>query len=327
MHESELKQRVQKWIVSISVLILVGKFLAYHLTNSVGILTDAMESIVNVAAGFISLYSLWFAAKPKDKAHPFGHGKVELISASIEGLLIAVAGALIIYEGMKRLFEPAAIQKLDVGIIIIAVAGAINYLMGWYSIRIGKRHHSMALVAGGRHLQSDTYSTIGLVAGLILLYITKISWIDSALALIFGTIIIYTGASILRATIANLMDKADNSLLQEMAQTISDHRRQDWIDVHNTKSIKYGSYIFVDCDLTLPWYYNIKESHEACDLLTETLTDKFPGRIQVSVHSDPCDDSLCTRCPLESCTYRKHPFVQVQELSLASITQSDEERQ
>ena len=161
---------------------MLGKFIAFWVTNSVGILTDAMESIVNVIAGFISLYSLYWAAKPKDAEHPFGHGKVELISASIEGLLIMVAGGIIIFEGIRRLFNPSEIGQLDIGIIVVASAGVLNYLMGAYSIHMGKRYNSIALIAGGKHLQSDTYSTIGLVVGLLLLYYTRIGWIDSALA-------------------------------------------------------------------------------------------------------------------------------------------------
>ena len=119
MDEERLKQKVQAWIVSISCIILLGKLAAYFLTHSVGVLTDALESIVNVVAGFISLYSLHWAAQPKDEGHPFGHGKVELISASIEGILISVAGGMIIYEGIKRLFLPVEIQKLDIGIYIV----------------------------------------------------------------------------------------------------------------------------------------------------------------------------------------------------------------
>ena len=286
MEEDLLKQRTQRWIVSLSVLILVGKFLAYYLTNSVGILTDAMESIVNVTAGFISLFSLYVSSKPKDKSHPFGHGKVELISASIEGILIMVAGLLIIYEAIKRLYEPTLISKLDIGILIVALGGLFNYLMGWYSISIGRKHNSIALIAGGKHLQSDTYSTIGLVLGLTLLYFTKLSWIDSALALIFGSIIVITGVNILRKTVATLMDEADVLVLESMVKAISTHRKDDWIDIHNMKTIKYGSQLFVDCDLTLPWFYNINESHKACDELKALLTREFSGRVLVSIHSD-----------------------------------------
>lgn len=326
MNEDILKQKIQKWIVSISLLILCGKFMAFYITNSVGILTDAMESIVNVVAGFISLYSLRWAAKPKDKEHPFGHGKMELISASIEGLLISIAGGMIVYEGIQRLFLPAVIEKLDIGIIVVAAAGLLNYIMGWYSVRMGKKYNSMALVAGGKHLQSDTYSSIGLVAGLLLLFYTGIVWIDSALALIFGAVIVITGLSILKKTVANLLDKADNEVLDNIAQTIKENREPDWIDIHNTKIIKYGSYLYIDCDLTLPWFYNIMESHQACDNLKKTLISKFSDKIQVSIHSDPCKMKHCEHCEIENCGSRKTPFVALENINISNIVQSDEER-
>lgn len=324
MNEDILKQKVQRYIVSLSVLILIGKFLAFYLTNSVGILTDAMESIVNVTAGFVSLYSLRWAAKPKDKEHPFGHGKIELVSASLEGLLIAIAGGLIIYEGINRLFQNAVIEKLDIGIIVVAVAGLMNYIMGWYSIKMGRKYNSIALVAGGKHLQSDTYSTIGLVIGLLLLYFTHLSWIDSALALIFGAIIVFTGISILRKTIANLLDKADISLLQNMVQCVEENRQPDWIDVHNTKILKYGSNIYVDCDLTLPWYYNITEGHNACDSLKDVLAKQFDGRVQVSIHSDPCKPAQCGHCALSNCGKRQNPFVVKLPITMIEMIKSDE---
>lgn len=327
MEEAFLKQRIQRWIVFLSITILIGKFIAFYLTNSVGILTDAMESIVNVIAGFISLYSLRWAARPKDKEHPFGHGKIELISASIEGLLIAIAGGLIIYEGVVRLFSPSELEKLDIGIWVVAIGGLVNYLMGWYSIKMGKKYQSIALIAGGKHLQSDTYSTIGLVAGLLLLYYTDIIWIDSVLALIFGGIIILTGISILRNTIANLLDKADNEVLASMAKSINEHRHPDWIDVHNTKVIKYGSCLYIDCDLTLPWYYNIIESHQACDKLKSALVTDLSDRIQVSIHSDPCLMKHCEHCEMSNCKSRESSFLDLEKITLSNIVQSDEERE
>ncbi|TWV15162.1 cation transporter [Bacteroidaceae bacterium HV4-6-C5C] len=326
MNEDLLKQKVQRVIVCLSIVILCGKFAAFFLTNSVGILTDAMESIVNVVAGFIALFSLRWAAKPKDKEHPFGHGKIELISASTEGLLISIAGLLIIYEGIQRLFTPGTIGKLDIGIVVVAISGVLNYLMGWYSIKKGKKYESMALIAGGKHLQSDTYSTIGLVIGLLLLYFTGILWIDSALALIFGSIIIATGISILRKTIANLLDKADEKLLDEIADCINRHRHADWIDVHNTKIIKNGSFLYIDCDLTLPWYYNIVEGHEACDNLQSTLISNFSDKIQLSIHSDPCLMEHCGHCLVTECTSRKMNFIASENINLLNLTESDDER-
>lgn len=320
----KIKLKVQRIIVTISVILLVGKFFAYFITNSVGVLTDAMESIVNVIAGFISLYSLHLSAKPKDAEHPFGHGKVELISASAEGMMIFAAGGLIIYEGVKRLFMPAEIESLDTGIIVVALAGVVNYIMGWYSIRIGRKYTSMALIAGGKHLQSDTYSTIGLVIGLILLYVTKIAWIDSALALIFGGIIAWTGISILRKTVDNLMDKADIDMLEQVQESVTVNRQPDWIDIHNLKIIKYGSFLYIDCDLTVPWYYNIYQGHDTYDKLKNTISNEFAHRVQFSIHLDPCQEEHCPHCQLMECNYRKAPFVSPQRLTLKALTHSDE---
>lgn len=327
MNEEILKQRVQQRILLLSFLILIGKFVAYWLTDSVGILTDALESIVNVIAGGMSLYALYWSARPKDKSHPFGHGKMELLSASIEGMLISIAGLMIIYEGIKRLFFPVEVQRLDVGIIIVAISGLLNYAMGWYSIRTGKRYSSVALVAGGRHLQSDTYSTIGLVAGLLLLHFTRIMWIDSALALVFGSIIIVTGVSILRKTIANLLDKADVALLQQLAETLNEKRGPDWIDIHNTKVIKYGNFLYMDCDLTVPWYYTIEKGHKVGEALKTALESRFADRIQLTVHLDPCNifnRSRCCCCPLD-CKYRKENFIQLETISLGSFVRLEKE--
>lgn len=324
--EGRIKQRVQRIIVSCSVILMAGKFLAYYLTNSVGILTDALESIVNVSAGLISLYALMQAAKPKDAKHPFGHGKVELISASIEGIMIFVAGLWIIFEGVQRLITPGVIGKLDVGIVIIALAGVANFLLGAYSIRIGKKYNSVALVASGRHLQSDTYSTIGLVAGLLLLYFTGIVWIDSALALIYGPIIAFTGISILRKTGANLMDEADKGDLQKILFTLNENHSPEWIDIHNMKIIKYGSYLYIDCDVTLPWYYNIRQGHDTCMKLERVIAEKFADRVIFSVHSDSCEEKHCDHCAVFDCPYRREAFVAPLVLTLKELTESDEER-
>lgn len=328
MNDETIKLKVQKRIVIISGLILVGKFVAYLLTNSVGVLTDAMESIVNVTAGVISLYCLKWGSKPHDKEHPYGHGKIELISASVEGILISFAGLMIIYEAVKRLFVPVGVEKLDIGIIIVAVSGLINYIMGYYSIKTGKKYGSMALVAGGKHLQSDTYSTIGLVSGLLVLYFTGLAWIDSALALIFGLIIIITGISILRKTIAGLLDTADEELLEEIVGVLNENRQPEWVDIHNTKVIKSGNCIYIDCDLTVPWYYNIAEGHILGAKLKEILETKYEDKVQLTVHLDPCnifESPKCSKCIFESCKYRKAPLASAEKITLSKFTISEPE--
>lgn len=320
----QIKQRVQRIVVSCSMLLLVGKFGAYFLTNSVGILTDAMESIVNVVAGLVSLYGLYLAAKPKDQGHPFGHGKIEFLSASIEGLLILLAGGLIIYEGVIRLFNPTQLQSLDVGIWIIAGAGVVNSLLGGYSLRMGKKHNSMALTASGKHLMSDVYSTIGLVVGLVLLYYTKMQWIDSALALIFGGIIVVTGAGILRKAAGVLMDAADDTNLTRIMQIVTDNHQADWVEIHNLKIIKYGSTYYLDCDLTLPWFYNINQGHDASKELQAVICRDFSDRIFFSIHFDPCREKHCAHCEISDCPTRQCPYESHIIFTLKNLTKSEE---
>ena len=146
--------RVQRLIAFLSVLLFAAKLIAWYLTNSVAILTDALESTVNVITGFIGLYSVTLAAKPRDLNHPFGHGKAEFVSAAIEGSLIFIAGLMIIYEAVDKLIYPKPLQELSSGILITAVAGAINFVAGNYAQRQGRKHKSLTIEAAGRHIKA-----------------------------------------------------------------------------------------------------------------------------------------------------------------------------
>lgn len=322
-----IKFKVQAVVLSVGILLLAGKFLAYMLTDSVGILTDAMESIVNVVAGAMGLWSVWMAAIPRHYTHPYGHGKVELLTASVEGILIIVAGGVIIYEGFTRILTPQMPQQLDIGIIIVAAAGAVNCILGLWSIRIGKRNNSMALIAGGKHLLSDTYSTIGLVLGLTLLYFLKWPWIDGALALVFGAVIIVTGVGIIRQTASNLIDTTDGKIVARITTSIENSRQADWIDVHDLRAINYGEMMHIDCHLTLPYYYSIKIGHQRCDELEDVLRSAVePHTTLISVHSDPCDERMCGGCAVGACEVRKAPFSKLNELNINVVTEDDDAR-
>lgn len=323
IEEARIKLIVQRRILIFSIILFAGKILAYFITNSVGILTDALESIVNVTTGFISLYSISIALRPTDKNHPFGHGKIEALSASVEGLLIMLAGIFIIFEAIRRLFVPGEIQQLDTGIIIIAIAGLTNYILGYFSIRTGRKHNSIALVAGGKHLQADTYSTIGLVIGLLILLITKKIWIDSLIALIFGTIIIITGVRILIETTSNLMDEADIGHLTRVAEIIRNNRRDLWIEIHHIRLLKYGDSHHMDCDLMLPWYMNIADAHTESDRLKVVITSNYPSKIDMTVHTDACYPDLCKNCRIKDCHARQAEFREDLDWSLEKMTERE----
>jgi cation diffusion facilitator family transporter len=300
--------RIQKWVVATGVCLFLLKVVAYFLTRSVAILTDALESTVNVTAGFVGLYSLYVAAKPRDEDHPYGHGKAEFLSAAVEGTLICVAGIVICYEAVNNLLHPKPLQKLDYGILLVGIAAVVNYLLGYVCIRQGKKNNSLALIASGKHLQSDTYSTIGIILGLVLIYFTGRTWLDGAVAIIFGFVLLYTGYRIMRHSIAGIMDEADKELLLKMVALLNNHRRKNWIDLHNLRVIKYGGQLHVDCHLTVPWYFNVHEAHQEIDELGKLIRKDFGDTIELMVHSDACADFSCRICTKEDCTVRQHPF-------------------
>ena len=300
--------QLQKWVAGISVILLVAKFIAYYLTNSVSILTDALESIVNVAAGFIGLYSLYVSAKPRDINHPYGHGKAEFLSAGVEGSLIIIAGFAIIYKSGYNLLYPHPIQHLDKGMILIGITAVINYALGYVSIYRGNKNNSLALIASGKHLQSDTYSTIGIIAGLILIYFTDILWLDSAIALFFAVVIIVTGYRIIRSSIAGIMDEADLGLLKHMVEVLDKNKQENWVDLHNLRVIKYGGQLHVDCHLTVPWYLNVHQAHAEIDKLAALIKKEFGTSIELFVHSDGCLYFQCNICSKHDCHVRQKPF-------------------
>src|SRR4029079_9078653 len=218
--------KLQRWIAIASSTLLIAKFTAYYLTHSVSILTDALESIVNVIAGFIGLYSLYVASKPRDIDHPYGHGKAECVSAAVEGTLVLSAGLLIIYNAAKNLIYPVEIRKLDLGIYLVAGTAVVNWILGAISLRQGKRNNSLALQASGKHLQTDTYSTAAIIAGLVLISVTHKTWIDGVVAIGFGFFIIYTGYQIIRTSLAGIMDEADMVLLEKMVDITEKNRKE-----------------------------------------------------------------------------------------------------
>lgn len=292
----------------LGAILMVIKFIAYFLTHSVAILTDALESIVNVVAGSIGWYSLYVASKPRDNDHPYGHGKAEFLSAAIEGTLISIAGVFIIIEAVDNFLHPHAIDQLDQGIILIAVAGAINFGAGMYAVKTGKRNRSIAITATGKHLLSDSYSTLGLLVGLGVLYFTKIWWMDSAVALLIACIIIFTGYKIIRQSVAGIMDEADIELLQRLVNELNKDRKENWIDLHNLRVIKYGSGLHVDCHLTLPWYFNVHQAHDEIESLAALIGEHFGDSLEVFVHTDGCLEFSCRICDKKMCSERLHAF-------------------
>lgn len=312
--------RLQKIITLIGIVLFIIKVIAWYLTHSVAILTDALESTVNVIAGLIGVYSLYVSAKPKDRDHPYGHGKAEFISAAVEGTLITVAGAVIIFEAINNFLHPHSIQQLDYGILLIAITGVVNYIAGAVSIRTGKKNNSLALMASGKHLQTDTYSTIGILIALTLLYFLKWWWIDSVVAILFAFIIMFTGYKIMRTSIAGIMDETDEALITKMVVGLNANRRDNWVDMHNLRVIKYGGTLHLDCHLTVPWYFNINQAHLEIDALSKLVKQEFDESMELFVHSDACMNFSCRICMKKDCYVREHLFTEKIEWTRENIS-------
>ena len=308
MKDARANIRLQALVLVTGFALMALKFIAWRSTHSNTILSDALESIVNVTAGAVALYSLWLTAKPRDREHPYGHGKVEFISAGIEGGLVVLAGGVIIWRAVQALLTHQHLHDLDTGILLTGGAGAINLLMGLALKRRGKQAHSITMEASGTHLLSDAWSTAAMVCGLILIRITSVLWLDQLFAIVFAVYIIYTGLRVFRRSVAGIMDEADLDLAREVIATLEGNRPPQWIDVHNFRMIKYGAVLHIDCHVTLPWYYSLERAHQEIAAIEQLTNERSSHEVELFIHMDPCVPTSCSVCALPDCPERKAPF-------------------
>ena len=311
----------QRNITIVGIFLFLAKLLAWHLTGSNAVFSDAMESIVNIIAGFMGLYSLYVAAKPKDSDHPYGHGKVEFITSGVEGALIIFAGILIIIEAADSLLHGNTLQQLDYGMLIIAATAAVNYLLGYLSVKKGKKVNSAVLVSSGKHLQSDTITTGGVVISLILVYFTKIDWIDAAVALLFALYIIFVGYKIIRKSLRGIMDEADPRKLKKLAKLLNENRKPQWIDIHNTRIQQHGSKLHIDSHVTLPYYYELRTAHNEMEEIIKLIAKNTDRTVEFNFHMDDCKPFSCAICELASCPVRQQEFIKKIDWNSSNIAQ------
>jgi cation diffusion facilitator family transporter len=300
--------RLQAMVLVAGMGLLAIKFFAWRLTHSNTILSDALESIVNVVAGAFALYSLVLAAKPRDREHPYGHGKVEFISAGIEGGLVTMAGGLIIWRAVQALLAHQHLHSLETGIALTGAAGAANLFMGLLLRARGRQLRSITMEASGTHLLSDAWSTAAMVAGLLLIRLTGLLWLDQLFAIAFAVYIMVTGLRIFRRSVAGIMDEADLDLGATVIARLQAVRRPQWVDVHNFRMIKYGHVLHIDCHVTLPWYYSLEQAHAEISAIEHLVNEGHGSEVELFIHMDPCVPASCAICALQGCPQRRAPF-------------------
>jgi cation diffusion facilitator family transporter len=308
----------------VSLLLLGAKVGAYLLTRSSAIFSDALESVVHIAATVFVVFSVVLSARPPDRSHPYGHGKVEFFSAGFEGALIMLAAVAIIWEAGHRLVTGIELVALDVGVMIIAGAGVVLLLVGLYLIRVGRRTHSLTLEADGRHLLTDSFTSFGVVVGLLLVMFTGWLALDPLVAMAVAANILVTGGRLVYRSVRGLMDAADPHRLQRIVDHLSAQRRPGWIDVHKLRMLRIGDAQHIDLHLTVPRFWDVQRTHAEQEALERVLDEALQGPTALIAHLDPCEDFCCSFCTYEPCPVRTAACVEQRAWDLERITDQTE---
>lgn len=267
--------RIQFYVLSIGFVLFVLKFVAWYMTNSVAILSDALEGIINIVTGFFGLYALYLAKLPRDENHPYGHGKAEFITAGLEGILIGLAGIYIAYEGVYSFFHPEPLARLDLGILLVSIAGVVNFFLGFYTNRMGKENKSMALESTGKHLMSDAYTTLGITLALVVMHFTHAVWLDAVISVCLALLLIWMGYKIIRKSLSGVMDEADEKLVSEIHAVLQKYKKPEWTNFKGIRVIQSGSAIHIDGFVYLPQDFTVLQADHSLKEIHELLVSHF----------------------------------------------------
>jgi cation diffusion facilitator family transporter len=304
------KQRLEMMGLSVCVsgFLMVLKFYCFWLTGSTAILSDALESIINVVASGFALWSIYLASKPPDVEHPYGHGKIEFFSVAFEGTLIVLAAGAIFWEALPRIIEPRPLPKLDFGLIILFATALINLWLATTLIRTGERTDSVAMTADGRHILTDVYTTAGVLSGLLLVRETGWHFLDGAVACAVAANILFIGARLVFESSSRLMDAYDPELLDRIATIIEQNRKPEWIDIHRLRAWRSGRNIYIDFHLILPRDMSLENSHKEVMQVEQLLRTKMPETADAMIHAEPCVGPECSICSQDPCSIRAYSF-------------------
>ena len=269
---------------------LAGKWVAYSLTGSSAILSDAAESIVHILGVGMAAYSVWLSHRPPDEGHPYGHDKVTYFSAGAEGFLILLAAAYIMYEAVTMLLGEMDLRNLDSGVGIIALASVVNLVLGLFLVRSGRKTGSLILVANGQHVLTDSWTSFGVVAGLGLALLTGWYILDPIVALIVATNIVWTGFKLVRQSVAGLMDASDPELYATVRRTLDTETAARSLRFHEMRARKSGSTVWVEFHLLFPPATTLEAAHHHATEIEQALSKALPPPVKVLSHLETIEE-------------------------------------
>lgn len=292
-----------------SVTLMAGKWFAFYVTGSTAVLSDALESGVNVLTSSFVLFSVWLSSKPRDADHPYGHGKVEFFSAGFEGALILFAALSILTVSIARLISPQPLEELEYGLWIQAAIVASTFAAGYALIRAGERNNSPSLVADGLHIRADALTTLGAMLGVFLTFWTGAIWIDALAAIGVSIFLGYSGASVVRDAVGGLMDEADPERLDRIATVLEQVREPGWLAPHHAKIHNLGSALHIDLHMVFPAYWTLEEAHDVSERLESSMRGEFGEQTELMLHMESCTPVSCAYCDVSDCPIRAVEFV------------------
>ena len=278
--------RLAFWGIPLSLAVMGLKMLAWWVTGSVALLSDGLESSVNVVAAVIAYAMIGYAAKPADADHPFGHHKAEYFSAVIEGVLIVLAALLIIWEAIPEMMAPVLLNAPTLGLAINFAAGVVNAVWAYVLIRAGSRHRSPALSADGQHILSDVVTSVGVLVGLLLAIATGYAILDPLLAVIVAGNILFQGWKVISRSVDGLMDKAVPADEEEAIKAAIAANAGGSLGVHDLKTRQAGPAIFVDFHMVVPEAMAVGDAHDICDRIEEAIRFVHSGA-EIAIHVEP----------------------------------------
>jgi cation diffusion facilitator family transporter len=283
------------WLSIAAAVVTIGlKTGAFALTGSVGLLSDAAESLVNLGAGVIALVALRVATRPPDYNHDYGHGKAEYFSAGAEGLMIFVAAGLILYSAVHRLLHPVALESLGWGLLIVTAASVVNGLVAMVLLRAGRAHRSVTLIADGKHLLTDVVTSAGVIVGVLLVALTGWAPLDPLVAIVVGVNILITGYRLISSSVTSLLDAALPAHDMEALHAALDGVRVPEVEFGEIRTRESGRQRFVSLTVRLPGHWTVERAHEVTDRVEQAICRGLPGA-QVQTHVAPAREPGVSR--------------------------------
>lgn len=293
-HTNESAVRQQKLAMTLSLVVgffmLTGKMYAYLITGSAAILSDAAESVVHVLAVAFAAFSLWLSFKPADPSHPYGHDKISFFSAGFEGAMIIFAAFFIIYESILKWVRGLQIENLDTGTLFVAGAAAINAALGGYLVWQGKRHHSLILIANGKHVLTDSWTSLGVIVGLVLVMVTDWLPFDPILAILVALNILWSGGKLIRQSIGGLMDEGDAATHETLIEVLAKETQDRGLQYHELRHRNSGTSLWIDFHLLFPNSTTVEQAHWKATEVEAALKAAFPTSVVITTHLEPMID-------------------------------------